>query len=64
MVFDMGAGLGLMVDRNVMLSLSLAQSFGIAWWEFEPSYNASDNKFNPGYLTIQLGVSIFMRSDM
>ena len=64
MVFDIGAGLGLMVDRNVMLSLSLAQSFGIAWWEFEPSYNASDNKFNPGYLTIQLGVSIFMRSDM
>ena len=62
-VFDVGAGLGLMVDRNVMLSLSLAQSIGIAWWEFEPSYNASDKKFNPGYLTIQLGVSIFMRSD-
>jgi len=60
LAFDIGAGLGLMVAQNTMLSLTLAQSFGTAWWEFEPSYTATDNQFNPGYLTIQLGVSIFM----
>ncbi len=60
LAFDLGTGIGLMVSQHTMISLTLAQSFGIAWWEFEPSYTATDNKFNPGYLTFQLGVSFFM----
>lgn len=63
LAFDVGTGIGLMVSQHTMISLTLAQSFGIAWWEFEPSYTATDNKFNPGYLTFQLGVSFFMLSE-
>jgi hypothetical protein len=59
LAFDFGTGLGLMVAQNTMFSLTIAQSLGAAWWEFEPAYTATDNKFNPGYLSIQLGFSFF-----
>ena len=63
LALDLGAGIGLMVSQHAMISLTLAQSFGAAWWDFDPSFTATDNKFNPGYLTLQLGVSFFMSSD-
>ncbi len=56
---EFGAGLGYMAFQNIMISLSVSQSLGIAWWVYEPSYDANSNKLNPGYFTIQLGVSYF-----
>jgi hypothetical protein len=56
---EFGAGLGYMAFQSTMISITVSQSLGVAWWVYEPSYGASSNKLDPGYFTIQLGVSYF-----
>ena len=59
LAIEFGAGLGYMAFQSTMISLTASQSLGIAWWVYEPSYTANSNKIDPGYFTIQLGVSYF-----
>lgn len=59
LAIEFGAGLGYMAFQSTMFSFTMSQSMGMAWWVYEPSYTAYSNNLNPGYFTIQLGVSYF-----